>query len=164
VIRSTGSTRRVRSLRAGVLAAALVALSACGSDDNGGGSASDDSSASSSATVPSSATETSAPAGTAGGTEAQAGGTIAVSSQDFSFDLPSEEFAAGEYTIELTNGGSATHDLKVEKDGEDVGGTDMVGPGESASVTVDLEPGEYVFYCSVGNHRAMGMEVTVTVT
>ena len=26
----------------------------------------------------------------------------------------------------------------------------------------DLEEGEYVFYCSIGNHRAMGMEVTVT--
>jgi plastocyanin len=29
---------------------------------------------------------------------------------------------------------------------------------------VTLEEGEYVFYCSVGNHRNMGMEVTVQVT
>ncbi len=35
---------------------------------------------------------------------------------------------------------------------------------KSSSVTVTLEPGEYVFYCSVGNHRQMGMEKTVTVS
>ena len=52
----------------------------------------------------------------------------------------------------------------MERDGNDIGGTEMIPPGESTTFTVDLEPGEYVFYCSVGNHRAMGMEVTVTVT
>jgi plastocyanin len=31
-------------------------------------------------------------------------------------------------------------------------------------VSVALAPGEYVFYCSVGNHRAMGMELTVQVS
>jgi uncharacterized cupredoxin-like copper-binding protein len=31
-------------------------------------------------------------------------------------------------------------------------------------VEVSLQPGEYVFYCSIGNHREMGMEVAVTVT
>ena len=40
----------------------------------------------------------------------------------------------------------------------------LIGPGDSTTLTVDLEPGQYVFYCSVGNHRGMGMEVTVTVT
>jgi plastocyanin len=29
---------------------------------------------------------------------------------------------------------------------------------------VDLEPGTYVLYCSIMNHRAQGMEVTITVT
>jgi FtsP/CotA-like multicopper oxidase with cupredoxin domain len=28
----------------------------------------------------------------------------------------------------------------------------------------DLDAGEYVFYCPIGNHRAMGMELTVEVT
>ena len=52
----------------------------------------------------------------------------------------------------------------VEQDGADVAKSDKIGPGESTTFRVTLEPGTYVFYCSVGNHRAMGMEVTVTVT
>jgi uncharacterized cupredoxin-like copper-binding protein len=79
-------------------------------------------------------------------------------------ELSTEEFAAGSYTFEVVNDGSATHDFVVERDGDDVAGTDTIAPGSSTTLTVDLEPGEYVFYCSVGNHRAMGMEVTVTVT
>ncbi|WP_422678133.1 hypothetical protein [Blastococcus brunescens] len=27
-----------------------------------------------------------------------------------------------------------------------------------------LEPGEYVVYCSIANHRAMGMETTIRVS
>ncbi len=160
--RPTGSTRRARSVRAGLLAAALGVLSACGGMDDDGDSAASSSSA---ATSSSSAAETTSSAPTAGSTAEQpAGGMLGVTSVDFGFELDSSELAAGEYTIELTNGGSASHDLVVEKDGEDVDGTDIVGPGDSSSITVMLEPGEYVFYCSVGNHRSMGMEVTVTVT
>jgi plastocyanin len=159
----TRTPHRARRLRAGLLAAALVTLSACGSDDDGDDAAAEDTPSVSQST----ASETAPGAGggaTGSSGQEQPAGTIAVTSQDFSFDLPEEEMAAGEYTIELTNGGSATHDLVVERDGEDVGGTEQIGPGESSSVTVTLEPGEYVFYCSVGNHRSMGMEVTVTVT
>jgi plastocyanin len=29
---------------------------------------------------------------------------------------------------------------------------------------VTLESGDYVFYCSIGNHRSMGMETTVSVS
>lgn len=51
----------------------------------------------------------------------------------------------------------------VERDGEDVAASDTIGPGESTTLTVTLDEGEYVFYCSIGNHRSMGMEVTVQV-
>jgi plastocyanin len=160
VTRPTGSIRRARRISAGLFAVTVGLLSACGSDD--GGSASD-TTASSSSSAASSASAT-ASESAAGSSEATAGGTLAVNSVDFSFEMDSTDLAAGDYTIELTNGGSATHNLRVEKDGEDIGGTDMVSPGDTGSATVTLEPGEYVFYCGVGNHRAMGMEVTVTVT
>ena len=138
--------------------AGLLSLTACGGSDEDGSTA---------AATPSTASEAPTSASdspTSSAAEEPVGGTLEVSSVDFDYELDSTELAAGEYTINLTNTGSASHDLVVERDGEDVDGTDVIGPGESATVTVMLEPGEYVFYCSVGNHRSMGMEVSVTVT
>jgi len=141
--------RRVAA--AGSLALALGLLAACGGS----------SSASSSAPTTSSS---SAAAGSAsGGAEGQAQ-TLSVSEADFSIKLGSGDLPAGDYTITVTNDGHATHDLVVEQNGSDVAKSDAIGPGDSATFTVTLQPGKYVFYCSIGNHRAMGMETDVTVS
>ena len=63
----------------------------------------------------------------------------------------------------MVNNGSATHDLAVEEDGTIKATSDKLAPGESTTLTVDLDAGEYVFYCSIDSHRAMGMEITVQV-
>jgi len=151
-----------------VLALSLGLLSACGQDgaDTPETAAAPPAASEEASPAPASPTEStptestpteSAPAETQGG-------TVAVSAEDFTYALDQESLAAGEYTFELTNDGDASHDLVIERDGEDVAATEVIRPGATASVTVALEPGEYVFYCSVGNHRAMGMEVPVTVT
>ncbi len=90
------------------------------------------------------------------------GGTvIEVGATEFAFTASSTELPAGVVTFDLTNNGSMPHDLVLE---EDPGGsTSTVGAGESDSFTVTLEPGTYTLYCSVSNHRALGMEITVTV-
>ena len=141
-----------------VLAAALTTLTACGgsADESTGSSGSSPSAASSSAAEDSGSASSSAPAG-----KTQ---QITATEADFSIALDSTDLAAGEYEIEVVNDGGATHDLVVEKDGEDVAKSDTIAPGETGTVSVSLEPGEYVFYCSIGAHRAMGMEIEVTVT
>ena len=78
-------------------------------------------------------------------------------------ELSESSFSPGSYTIEVVNEGNATHDLVVERDGADVAATETIAPGASATLTVTLEQGEYVFYCSIGNHRAQGMEIPVVV-
>jgi plastocyanin len=78
-------------------------------------------------------------------------------------ELSESSFTPGSYTIEVVNEGNATHDLVVERDGADVAATENIAPGASATLTVTLEEGDYVFYCSIGNHRAMGMEIPVAV-
>ena len=69
---------------------------------------------------------------------------------------------AGTVVIEFDNPAQVPHDVKVEKDGMELGGTDVVSKA-TANATLQLEAGEYTFYCSVGSHRGAGMEGTLTV-
>jgi plastocyanin len=73
------------------------------------------------------------------------------------FDQTSLEATAGKVTIDFTNDSSLPHNVKFDGPGVEDEGTDTI-KGSSASVTLDLQPGEYTFYCSVDGHRAAGME------
>jgi plastocyanin len=158
---SRPSPTRSRRLRAlGALAAAVALLAGCGGGESDSGSAATTSSESSAEGT----TESSSAAGESGDGESSGTQTLEVSSVDFSFELPEDTLPAGTYEVTLTNNGDSTHDLVVERDGEDVAASQQIGPGESTTFEVTLEEGEYVFYCSVGNHRSMGMEVPVQVT
>ena len=64
----------------------------------------------------------------------------------------------------LRNNGSLAHDLHVEKDGQDLGGTPIFGPGKTESGQATLAPGTYEFICTVGDHAQLGMRGTLTVT
>jgi plastocyanin len=80
----------------------------------------------------------------------------------FSFDKKTLEAPAGTITIHLTNDSSVPHDIGVKGDSVDEV-SDTVMQGE-VSLTVDLEPGTYTFYCSVPGHEAGGMVGTLTVS
>ena len=146
-----------RGAPAALLAVALAALTACGGADSpgAGGTGAASSQAQTSEAAPTSA------AAPAAEEDVQ---TLTATEEDFSISLDSDELTAGEYEIEVVNEGGATHDLRVEQDGEDIASTAILAPGTSETLAVTLEPGEYVFYCSVGTHRSMGMEITVTVS
>jgi plastocyanin len=80
---------------------------------------------------------------------------------DLAFDQTELHAAAGEVTIELTNESGIPHNVEVEGNGvEEVSETITEG---STSLTVNLEAGEYEFYCAVPGHREGGMEGTLTV-
>jgi plastocyanin len=137
-----------------LLICAIMALgvAGCGGDDDGGGDT-----AATTETTDTTATEE----GTAGG----GGGTIRVSADpggDLAFEQKSLTAEAGRNSIVFTNPASIPHDVKIERDGEDIGGTKVVTDG-TARATVQLEPGRYTFYCSVPGHRQAGMEGTLTV-
>ncbi len=158
-LRTTALNRPAARLGAAALLAGLLTLTGCGGSDEDSSSPAAGSSQTSSPSAPSSSADASpsAPAET---------GTTAVSASlvDFGIELPETEMAAGEYEFEVTNDGGASHDFVVERDGEDVAATEILSSGGSETLAVTLEPGEYVIYCSVANHRSMGMEITVTVT
>lgn len=82
---------------------------------------------------------------------------------DLAYEEDSLTAEAGEVRIDLDNPSTVPHDVSVEDtDGNDVGGTEVI-TNDSASATLDLEPGEYTFYCSVPGHREAGMEGPLTV-
>ncbi|MBB6171874.1 putative cupredoxin-like copper-binding protein [Nocardiopsis mwathae] len=87
--------------------------------------------------------------------------TISVDAGEMYFEGVPDTVPAGTITFELNNVGNAPHDLVIEEHDDHT--VAEVGPGESASGTVELEPGTYTLYCSIGNHRQDGMEVTITV-
>ena len=61
------------------------------------------------------------------------------------------------------NDGSLAHDLRIEKDSEDIGGTPIFTGGETKSAKVTLAPGDYEFLCTVGDHADRGMKGKLTV-
>jgi plastocyanin len=94
--------------------------------------------------------------GDAGGDGGEGGGGGALSMIDNEFDPASLTVGTGD-SLEVSNDGANLHNITIE-------GTDIdedVDPGQSTSVTIDAEPGEYTMFCEY--HRSGGMEGTVTV-
>jgi plastocyanin len=149
-----------RLLVAPVAVVAALAFAGCGDDDK------DDSTTS----VPATPTETSpAPKGGATG-EAKGGTTKLDISADASgalkFDTSKLTAKAGEVTIVMDNPSDVPHTVSIEGNGIDeqgTGGKQGVGKGEKSTVTADLKPGKYTFYCPVGGHEQAGMKGTLTV-
>lgn len=132
-----------------LLALVPFALAACGDDDD---------------EEPTTAAETTETTETGGGT---GGGASTVSftadpSGELAFEESSAEASAGTVTLELTNESAVPHDVQIEGPEGDIGGTEET-TGGSVSAEVELEPGDYTFYCSVPGHREAGMEGTLTV-
>jgi plastocyanin len=77
------------------------------------------------------------------------------------FDQATLTAPAGEVTFTYSNPSQVPHAFEVEGNGVEAE-TETFTEGED-SITVELEPGEYVYYCPVGQHRQAGMEGTLTV-
>ncbi|SFE56405.1 cupredoxin domain-containing protein [Blastococcus tunisiensis] len=159
-------THRTRSSRASrvarIVAAALLAagLTACGGSDD---SAPESGAADTAEAVPDQAGGY-GPAPAPGSTAEQEAESVTATLVDFAVELDEDSFSAGTHEFTVVNDGGSTHDLVVERDGETVAAVEAMDPGGSTTLTVALEPGEYVLYCSIANHRAMGMETTIRVT
>ena len=76
---------------------------------------------------------------------------------------PSEVNAAADEPLAVRNAGSVGHDLKLRRDGKEIGGTLVLNPGETQQLEVLFDPGDYEMYCSVPGHEEAGMKGTFTV-
>ena len=84
--------------------------------------------------------------------------TLRVTGDEYSFD-PGRVVVrgAGPLTIRLRNAGELAHNLRIERAGEDIGGTPTFPGGETQSGRVNLEHGRYEMICTVGDHAELGM-------
>jgi len=78
------------------------------------------------------------------------------------YQFADAEAPAGPLTVQSVNESSVDHDIALEGNGVNEKGA-VVKDGAVSEFEVDLEPGEYTFFCSVEGHRLGGMEGTLTV-
>jgi plastocyanin len=89
---------------------------------------------------------------------------VQVVAQEFRFALSRQSVPAGSVIVELRNAGEDAHDLRLQR----VGGTHVWGwrvaqPGDVVDREIVLRAGRYRLYCSVADHRALGMTATLVV-
>ena len=104
--------------------------------------------------------------GKEGGGEAASGpgGTLelAADATNIAYDTTSLTSKPGKVTIDFTNPSALEHDVAIEEEGEEIAGSELIAEGKT-SVSAELAPGTYTFYCTVPGHREVGMEGTLTV-
>jgi plastocyanin len=89
---------------------------------------------------------------------------VQVLAREFRYTLSRQSIKAGLAIIELDNDGEDAHDLRMQR----VGGTRVYAwpttpAGEIVDKTFRLLPGRYRLWCSVANHRTLGMQATLVV-
>jgi uncharacterized cupredoxin-like copper-binding protein len=122
----------VRSPASLLLVLALLSAAGCGDDGDGGDKG--------------------------GAASVTLGDGLTVSAKEYSFDPAAVVLkGAGELEIRLQNDGSLAHNLKLRRDGKDVGGTESLPAGDSGEAKVRVTPGRYELLCTVGDHAELGM-------
>jgi plastocyanin len=138
----------------------LLALAGCGSSSSSTSSSASTPAAPAETPTKSSSTTSSTPA------PAPAGQTLSLAANpegELKYNTTSLTAKAGKVSIDFTNMSSLGHNVTVESSsGAQVGATPTF-QGGSKTLSLNLKPGTYKFFCSVPGHRMAGMEGTLTV-
>jgi plastocyanin len=101
-------------------------------------------------------------------TSGSASGALALAADPtgaLKFTASSLSAKAGKVTIQFTNKSPLPHNLTIQRgtSGTIVGATPTFNGG-TKTLTVNLRPGTYTFFCSLPGHRQAGMQGTLTVS
>jgi uncharacterized cupredoxin-like copper-binding protein len=102
------------------------------------------------------ASPTANPAGSPTGSSA--GQVVEVRLSEYKIEMPSS-VPTGSVTFRVTNDGQQEHSFEVEGQATESELEANLAPGQSQTLTVDLQAGSYEFYCPVDGHRDLGMLV-----
>lgn len=139
-------------------AAAALAVAGCG----GGGGSTSTSASSTPASTPAPAASTPNTAASGGASSASGLKISADTSGALKFNTTSLSAKAGKVTITMANPSQVPHGVAIKGNGVNTVGK-IVGSGGDSTVTADLKPGTYTFYCPVPGHEQAGMKGTLTV-
>ncbi|GIG56934.1 hypothetical protein Lfu02_13060 [Longispora fulva] len=142
-----------RHRMAAVLLAAGIGLAGCGGSDNGA-------TPSVPTTTPPAATSA---AGPTSGAPSASGTTVTADLSEFTITLSQRTFTPGTYTFVVREQGQVTHALAIKGPGVSEQTTSIRPGGAEQRMTVTLRAGTYEIWCPVGNHKAQGMDLTITV-
>ena len=170
-----------------VIGALALVAAACGDSDADTTAAATEAPATTQATTTTEATTTTTEATTTT-TAAAAGSALDIELAEFTVAMP-ETLAAGSYEINLSNIGEFAHELVIvradgyeslsqESNGavieSDIAAEDFIlridriDGGATATGSVTLDPGNYVFFCNIAfgpnSHAGAGQTLDVTVT
>lgn len=142
-----------------LLAAALLAITGCGTSDT-----SDTGTTSSGTAMSPSPTLPAATGSPTTGSPATGTATVTATLTEFKIALSATSFSPGLHTFVAEQKGQRTHALSIKGPGVDTKTTPVIEPGgPSQRLIVTLQSGTYELWCPIGNHRAQGMTVTITV-
>jgi hypothetical protein len=89
---------------------------------------------------------------------------LGVSATEFRLTLTRPAVKAGVVEIELQNDGEDPHDLRIRR----VGGSHtftvpLTSSGKRRTVAIRMRAGQYRLWCSLADHRALGMQALLRV-
>jgi uncharacterized cupredoxin-like copper-binding protein len=82
---------------------------------------------------------------------------------EYHISLSTKRFSPGAYTFVAKNEGHVTHALEITGPGLVDMRTPNLIPGQSAKLTVTFRAGKYDVFCPVPGHKALGMNVNISV-
>ena len=89
--------------------------------------------------------------------------TVKATETDFHIALSKSSFKTGKYVFDAVNKGHTTHALMITGPGIKMAMTKDIQPGQSATLAVTLKKGTYDVFCPIPGHKALGMNLNITV-
>jgi plastocyanin len=88
---------------------------------------------------------------------------LEISATELRLQLSRASVTAGPTIVQQYNAGSDPHNLILERQGAVAFSYSTLDPGLNQSQTVNLARGTWTLYCSLLDHKSLGMQATLTV-
>jgi plastocyanin len=141
----------------------LLAVAGCGSSSTSSSSSTPETTAASAPAETSSSTSSSSAAPESSSGSSSKLSLSANPEGQLAYNTKTLSAKAGAVSIDFSNSAPLGHNVTIESSsGETVGATPTF-QGGSKTVSLNLKPGTYKFFCTVPGHRQAGMEGTLVV-